>query len=55
VTIAVLIVLALTYGFGTLFFLWWDGGIWRKLLIMICLVALSYAAFVTFEAHKADF
>ncbi|MEO6803962.1 MAG: hypothetical protein ABI197_12045 [Granulicella sp.] len=47
-------VLSLVYGLGSLCFLWWDGGLLRRVLIILCALALA-AALQHLRHHHGHF
>jgi len=51
VTAVLLIVLGLVYGVGFLVFAWWDGGLMRRILMMLCGFIVLYGLIVFLREH----
>jgi hypothetical protein len=47
----VALALGLVYGLGNLWFLWWDGGILRRALMLLCVLALAGAVLYAGKHH----
>ncbi len=51
VIVSVLLAVSLVYGVGSLWFVWWDGGILRRTLMILCGVAIALAGLYGLESH----